>query len=409
MDIFIIISLALLLIAFRFFKLGEFFSPWTLTAGIWLVIMFLFQFEGDELEPISDQFYYSLLLWLPILCGSAIITYYALPDVEDEGKASLQELDLNNGIYKFLLLFSIVTTPVLLYQIMKIVTQFDTTDLLYNIRIYAIFSDQSFGFLNYSSIINKSLLIVALWKYPKIPLWQLILIYILNLLSCFAIMEKGALFLMVTSTLFVLYEKKVIKARSFAIVGIVVVLLFFVMNGAREEQSNDNNDEMTFLDFFIIYVLSPIVAFGRTTIDLTTQLGSHTLETMYLFLQRFGFNVEVNDKLQEFVWVPLPTNVYTIFQPFYQDFGYAGVAFFAFVYGVVSGWCYRAFRNGSSVGRCIYAYFVYALILQFYQENIFLSFVAFIQYCFFVYLMVQKQITIGVFKQKDRNKLSIKV
>ena len=82
-------------------------------------------------------------------------------------------------------------------------------------------------------------------------------------------------------------------------------------------------------------------------------------------------------------------------QPFFIDFGYKGIAFFAAIYGSVCGWLYRLFRNRNSVGTCLYAYAVYVLVMQFYQENIFLSLVFILQFVFFVILFTQQKIKIS--------------
>ena len=57
-------------------------------------------------------------------------------------------------------------------------------------------------------------------------------------------------------------------------------------------------------------------------------------------------------------------------RPFYTDFGNTGVAFFAFLYGVLLGVAYRLKTNGNNFGTCLYTYFVYVLTLQFFDEFI---------------------------------------
>jgi len=74
-----------------------------------------------------------------------------------------------------------------------------------------------------------------------------------------------------------------------------------------------------------------------------------------------------------------------------MDFGYRGVAFFALVYGVLSGWIYRYARNGSGFAKCVYAFAVYVLVLQFYQENVMMSLVNVTQFVFFTWLVTQQQ------------------
>lgn len=368
----------------------SYFAPWSLTCFVWLaiVVMTVVQLQGNILYPVTSQFLICLSIWLPVFVVASVLTYMLLPFSSDSDTACLQQTNLNTTIFRILWIISLVITPMYLYNIMKIVSQFDTADMLYNLRILAVHGDESYGFLNYSFVLNQALFLVAVWRYPRLPLWQLLSIYAVNVMSCFAIMEKGGFFLLVVTTMFVLFQRGVIRMRSIVIGLCVLIVVFFFINFMRAEQTTENTTkDMTFIDFFAMYVLSPPVAFCRLQQDISGQFGSHTFSTIYLFLNRFGGNFEVNTKLQEFVWVPIPTNVYTIFQPFYQDFGYFGIAIFALIYGVASGWVYRAFRSGNPFARSLYSYFVYVLILQFYQENIFLSLVFFTQLTFFIWLI----------------------
>ena len=391
MDIILIIIMSLLLAAFLFFKLGDIFSPWTITTVIWLAIEVMFLFQGDLLYPLGNQFH------------SCLVTYYVLPR-GNTGQTLSDIPDINQALFNLFYVISMVITPLYLYKIMQVVMMFDSSDMLNNIRMLAVYGDENYGFLNYSYVLNQVLLVVGLWRYPKVPLWQLITIIIASLMSAFAIMEKGMLFFLFAGVLFVLYEKRVIKMRSILISSAVLILVFFLFTTARSYREDaDPNEDLTFLDFFAIYVLSPAVAFEYVEEDLTPQLGSHTFQTIYMFLNRFGGDYEVNAKIQEFVWVPLPTNVYTVFQPFFEDFKYKGVALFAMFYGVFSGLAYRMARNGNSVGKCLYVYVVYVLALQFFQENVMMSIVNVIQFTFFTTLVCQQRIGLGLFIGADRS------
>lgn len=403
MDILFILIMGIMLAAFLFFKIGDTFSPWTITTAVWLAIVVMFQFQGDLLYPLGDQFYTCLALWVPLFCASALITYHVLPRSNADAGTIAQSPPISTVVFNTLYVISMVITPLYLYKIIQVVTMFDTADMLSNIRLLAVYGDESYGFLNYSYVMNQVLIVVGLWRYPKIPLWQLLTIITAGLMSAFAIMEKGMLFFLFLSVLFVLYEKGVIKIRSIILSLATIVLLFFVINSARSfTEDADPNDAIPFLDFFAIYVLSPSVAFEQVTEDLTPLFGSHTFATIYLFLNRFGGDYELNSKLQEFVWVPLPTNVFTVFQPFFEDFKYRGVAFFAVFYGFFSGWCYRLMRNGSGVGKCLYVYVVYVLVLQFFQENVMMSLVPVMQFIFFVVLIMQQKIRVSLLSKHFR-------
>lgn len=392
MELSMLIIMTVMLAGFIWFKIGDVFAPWTITVLIWLAILVMFQFQGNLLFPLGPKFLTCLTLWVPIFCLSSIATYAVMPGVDNPQKVSQEKPAFNSMLFNFLYYVSMIITPLYVYRILQIVMMFDTSDMLYNIRLLAIYGEESFGVLNYSYVLNQVLLIVALWEYPRVPLWKVLTIVAASLLSAFAIMEKGMLFYLFASLAFVLYEKRVIKMRSIMIAAASVVLIFFLVNIARDYREDaDPNDAMTFVDFFGIYIMSPAVAFEFVEEDVSPQWGSNTFQTIYLFLNRFGGDYEVNKKIQEYVWVPLPTNVYTIFQPYFEDFKYKGVAFFAMFLGVVSGWLYRLSRNGNGFGKCGYSLMVYVLALQFFQENFFISIVHVIQFFFFIYLMMQQE------------------
>ena len=379
------------------FRHVDWFSPWTLTIAIWVLILSLYYIQDTQLYPITEQFYVCLALWIPIFCLCAWLTFSLMEAKPVDTKGGI---DYNRNIFTFFFVISMIITPLYVYRILQIVMMFSTDDLMSNIRTLSIYGEGQ-GFLNYSSVINHALFAVAIWSYPKVPMWQVVLLALACLMNSLAIMEKGTMFFVFVCIIFVLFERRVIRLRSIAVSGVLLILVFYVFNLARSEDTDYQENE-TLLDFFAMYALSPPVAFCQLMREVTPQFGTNTFETIYLFLDRFGVqDIVVKEKLQQFVWVPIPTNVYTIFQPFYIDFGYQGVAYMAGLYGVISGWLYRLFRNGSGIACCLYTYIVDALVLQFYQENLFLDMVFVLQFAFFVCLLLQTRLRF-VFLQPAR-------
>lgn len=374
---------------------GNIFSPWAITLLIWCAILGLYYLLDTDLYPITSQFYYCLSLWVPIFCLCSLTVYHMGYDKKTP-IIPASDFRLNKKLFDFFFVISLFITPLYLYRIITIVMMFSTEDLMTNVRTLALFGD-GYGILNYSSVINQSLFVVALWAYPRIPKWKVAVLALACMLNALAIMEKGSMLFVVLCFIFVLFEKKIIHTRAIALTGLAIIVVFYAFNLARAGQDSDYQKEETLLDFFAMYVLSPPVAFCQLLKEVTPQFGTNTFETIYLFLRRFGMDdIVVKEKLQEFVFVPIGTNVYTIFQPFYIDFGYKGIALFAGVYGCVCGWLYRLYKNGDSTGYCLYTYAVYVLILQFYQENVFLSMVFVLQFAFFVTLMTQQHISVSL-------------
>ena len=394
----LIIVLAIMLASYFVFKIGDVFSPWFITTGVWLVILLLFTQYGSLLYPLEDKFFYCVWIWVPILSVSSILTYYSLPDRSGTMSRAGEGIPLNKLFFMMFFLISILLTPVYLYKIYKVVSMFSMDNLFYNLRILTLSeSDETgTGLLKYVRSINQALFIVAVWRYPKISKWVLLCIVLANIMCAIAIMEKGSIFFMLLVTVFILYEKRKIPLSRIVVAGVLIIFLFYGINLLRSVDTEAATENNTFMDFFSMYVLSPSVAFGQVQEKLTEQFGSHTFAFFYAVLSKFGIgHFAVEPKLQEFVMVPITTNVYTVFQPFYEDFGYRGVAFFATVYGVFTGWLYRMFRNGGAISRCMYAYVAEILILQFFQENLILSLSVLFQYLIVFVLSVQRFVGIG--------------
>ena len=373
----------------RLSQLGDVFSPWILTISIWALILGLYYALDTNLYPITSQFYYCLLLWLPIFCICALSAYVLTSD--SGNSVTTGGIAFNKTVFNFFFIISLIITPLYVYRVFQIVTMFGTEDLMTNIRTLAVYGEGQ-GILNYSAVINQALFVVALWAHPKVPMWQVVMLGIACLMNSLAIMEKGLIFFVFVSTMFVLFEKRVIRKRTILTFSALIIVLFYIFNLGRAGSGSEYQEEETLFDFFTMYALSPPVAFSQLSEEVIPQFGTNTFETVYLFLKRFGADIVVKDKLQEFVFVPISTNVYTIFQPFYIDFGYRGVALFAALYGYVCGWLYRLFRSGHGTGTCLYTYGVYVLLLQFYQENVFLSMVFVLQLTFFIILFTTQDV-----------------
>ena len=326
-------------------EMGDFFSPWTLTIAIWGGLFILYFLQGT-LNPIGPLFITNFIIWIGTFIPASLLTFIL---TKDENKTKSinrgKSIDVNMTLFYALLVVSLLFTILYANWIYNIVSQFDTEDLLYNIRLYAIYKDESPGILILTQGLNFSLFLTAIWLYPKISKSTIALIVAINLLLEFSMMEKSGILIMILSTLFVLYEKQIIKLRSIGFTLLGIIVLFFFFNLSKE--SKDQNS-MDFIDFLGIYVTSPIVAFEKLQITITNGWGVNTFNDVFPYLRYFGIHLESIERLQDFVFVPVPTNVYTIMQPFYNDCGSMGVAIFGLLYGWGAGFIYRKFYDGSN-------------------------------------------------------------
>ena len=373
---------------------GNLFAPWNITISLWAFVLLFIYLLGEKLYPLTSQFYSSISLWLSVFCISSFITYNLIKPDEKVKNYILTPINYNKTLFYILLAISLVLSPMCVKKMLDIVSAFGSDNMMQNIRLLAV-EGEGFGLLDQCFFINKVLFIIAIWKYPEISIWKVLLILLLLILNSIAIMDKGTLFFIVIVVVFIFFEKGKIKTIHMAIGGSIIVVLFFmltVLRGGTDTEGNFNA-QMDLLEFLAIYIFANPVAFGYLNEAVVPQFGANTFYLLYYYLNKYGFgHYIVVDIVQEFTQVPVPTNLYTIMQPFYVDFGIIGVAFFALIYGVFTGWCYAGYRRGNSAQKCLYTYLVMVLVLQFGQEQIFLLPIVFLKICFLIYLLTQNTV-----------------
>lgn len=368
---------------------GNIFSPWTLTVGIWSIVLICIHLLGSRLYPLTSQAYIGILLWVTPFCLCSFITYQL---GKKDGQGTAAGFQYSKTVFYILLAISLIMSPLCVKKVVDIISLFGTKDLMSDIRALAVHGE-GFGFPGRSFVINEVLLIIILWNSREAG-WKLTLIVSLLLcVNCFALMDKGSIFFILSALIFVLYEKNRIKSYHIGLALSITIAVFFgftILRSGLDDFGNRHLVGMSFLEFLSMYIFANPVAFGYLDQSISPQVGSNVFYLIYYYLSRFGLsNHEVIDITQEFSWVPIATNQYTIMQPFFLDFGYWGIFLFASLYGVVSGWIYNSYRNGDIFGKVAYTYFIHILILQFGQEQVFLAPVSFIRTMVLLYLLTQ--------------------
>ncbi len=96
-------------------------------------------------------------------------------------------------------------------------------------------------------------------------------------------------------------------------------------------------------------------------------LGENTFRTGLALTNKLGFDTPPPPLVQKYTKVPAPTNVYTVYQPYFEDFSYLGLVSIQFLFGLWQGFLYRKADGGSPLFVCLYAVFLYPLAMQFFD------------------------------------------
>lgn len=373
------------------FDWGDVFAPWNITLCVWALILVLLAFD-KYLDPLSSQFYISLSIWLSIFVPVAVISANIIQPSRPKKTDNI--IEINKSWFDFFFVIAVIITPLYAYEVYKIISMFVLEDVMKGIRQLAMFGD-GYGFLNYAYVFDLALLIVGLWRYPKIPFWQLLSIIVIWIIYAICLMAKGQFLILFVSLIYVLFARKVIRIRTIVVGASILLVLFYFFNLARE--GGDYEDQESFLDFIGMYVLSSSVAYGKVMPTISEYFGSDVFWMFYYYGNKLFGTPEVSHQInQEFINVPVLTNVYTIFRPYFADFGQIGVAIAALIYGVVSGVTYRYARYGYAFAICAYTYLIYALSMQFFDAVLDISGVL-LQFLLLMYILVQDRFVLTNF------------
>lgn len=355
---------------YLFYKYRDVFAPWSVTLLIWSLIMFLYEVVDHGLYSVKPQFVYAIVLWCASLCTASYLSFRLVPAYKG------QEWAPNEKIVKFFAIIGLFLMPYLAYKTVSFALANGSVDeLVTNLRAQTTGEGDStfkFGPEIYYQYVACVLLFTAANAKEKINKKLLLLAFCMCL--CYAIftMSKIILFIAIVPLLYLLYENKKISLRPIIIFGVAFLFLGLLFTAFR---SNAEDSDVTMMDLFGMYVVSPIVAFSYESPNVSYFWGEETFQYFYRLLEKLGMTTfQGREALQEFTFLPIPTNVYTVMAPYFRDFGYAGLGVMGVLQGLLFGYIYKKGETGFTLAKLFYAYIVVLLVLQFFDEIFFSSF-----------------------------------
>lgn len=164
--------------------------------------------------------------------------------------------------------------------------------------------------------------------------------------------------------------KRVVK------VSCIVLLIFVGLGMLRDTLVVDWMNQLS------IYVSSGIIGldiFLKTNADPPAYFGQTTFRGIYNLLRMFGINIPFFvERHVTFGWNGNYSNIYTVFRPYIDDFGFIATYCIMMLEGVVFGNAWNCYikRNNSLINILYGSYFGFALVLFAISEMMFRSFLA---------------------------------
>ena len=169
-------------------------------------------------------------------------------------------------------------------------------------------------------------------------------------------------------TLFILYQKHILRAKHI-LIGLAAILTLMVALNAIRSSTQVDGEQVS--NIFEDYVLCSLAAFDTLSPASTHTWGENTFRIYYAIMYKLGFsNTAPVATILPWITKPVFTNTYTCMYPFYVDFGNIGVCIFALISGLFYGWVYKKHICGSIYFTALYAYLCYSIVMQFDSELI---------------------------------------
>lgn len=166
-----------------------------------------------------------------------------------------------------------------------------------------------------------------------------------------------------------------LKLRG-AVILSVMLLASFIVVALLTRKGLDHHATLTanaesILKMLKVYVLSPtmamaVVADGNTE---PLALGGYSLRFFQILLTKLaGIEFESLPLIRDYVHVPDRVNVFTVMDPYFRDFGAAGVVGFAVASAALHFTLFRLMRNRGGPWVFIYSATLFPLVMQFFQD-----------------------------------------
>lgn len=253
------------------------------------------------------------------------------------------------------------------------------------------------------------------------------LIFIISLcFTVFSCARNQAIMLIAASLFLILYSfystslKKNKDLLNYAMIrlsiaGILSLAIFIFIGTFVLNRMKDGSLEGIF-NSLIEYVSGPILAFNyflKNQSDfISPYFGAYTFNFIYNILYNLGFVKNLSSAIAPFMNNGyFSINVYTIYFRYIVDFGFALCGILTCVIGIMYGLGHKK-CNTSKYAKYIipiYSFFMYGIIMSFFEEKIFTALNWYIVVSIFILiLMVLYPVRIKTYKVLSKNKFKLK-
>ena len=387
--IFIFLHFLLFLVNFKIMK-KVLMQPAVLFSLLWFMIIllhFIFRFTLlDALYPLhTSTFVIFFVGALSFSFGSFLVS--VAKEKRGISQSSIivprKSMPISLKLRSIFVSILVIGLPLYIQAAYRLFIASNLENFFVGLRTELSYGDEDIGPLKY--LISFSFVVYAINLYvylkEKNKVNKSLFIVSLLITIVYAIFATGRTFffmiLLVYFGMSYLHKKNFSVRKNFWLVGIFLIVfilvgIFFGKGGDKEATIKEN--VLPASQSTAIYLVSSLNG-------LDWQLN-HNMEVHYKGYNTFRFfikignqldllkNVKVEDILQEFSFVPYPTNVYTFYSPYIEDFGklfaWLMIGFFGIIHTLLND---KALLVKNLRYSLYYSFMLFPLLMSFFQDQ----------------------------------------
>ena len=401
-----IISLVVLFAMNMVRKKGDLLYPATIQTGIWLFVLIVYALNRGSFNYVDP----SVFLIIQLSC-----MFFSIGCLLASGGAkrkipivlSEKYLISLDRVTTLLVLLSIIALFFVSKRAEEIVHGSDVVSAYFNLRNAINYGDpgDGYGILRYLFTLTyfaaSCVMLNYIYRGNNRSKFKILAIIMICMVMVFLSTSRTQLLAFLLLLGMPLYYYGRIKLVSFVTALMLVFLPIFSVLGILLGKFSFDPDTMG--ETFSSYFVAPMVAFsGLLDTPINLSLGSHTFRFFLSLMHTLGIGEPPLPLIQSFSYVPIPTNLYTSFQPYYLDFGLIGIIGIQLILGLVHGIFYRLISVGEVTIVRVFLFIISLLpLFSIYStETHFLQLSLWIQYAIFglLFLIILPRLRICVGK-----------
>ncbi|MDD1748908.1 MAG: oligosaccharide repeat unit polymerase [Methanothrix sp.] len=365
-----------LLVAVSYLRFRDALYPTVIHAGIWGTVLFLYCLTTESFLPLSGQTLFIFLSGMvAFAAGCYLVTWNLSVEEAPELRARAAK---SHWLLSAIFWINIAGLPVSILSAVRAVSGGPTESFLINLRLLetsAAGDRYIWNYLVLLSLLSCGLHLLAIDERRKHSGRMRFAVSIAVALV-YSLLNTGRTWfvhLLIFLVALAVATRRIPARRALLYVFGIGILIFstiaLLLNKGGSLESGLAQNVHSVGTAFQTYLLGPLPSFDIFMRHQgSLQWGSNVFRSLWLLTDKLGFETPAPPLVHQFVNVPYPSNVYTLYRPYFEDFGFLGAIVMPFFLGIFHGWLYGKMKEGDPFFLCMYALSLNSLALQFFQE-----------------------------------------